>query len=80
MSSIMGGNELNFFYTGDELRKGISELASPNAPLDDIFLLDVLLDKAHYRDHLPESGEAPILGFFLDAGAESRTIANYREC
>jgi hypothetical protein len=65
----------DFEIAGEPERKGILELALSNAPLDDSFRLDAQLNKAHHRGHLPESGKAPIFGFFLDAGGLSEKKA-----
>ncbi|XP_047054529.1 zinc finger BED domain-containing protein RICESLEEPER 3-like [Lolium rigidum] len=65
---IVVGDELNCLYAGDELRKGISKLASFTAPPDAIFLQDALLDKAHLLDLRTVAGVAPTVGFFLDSG------------
>jgi hypothetical protein len=67
---IVGGDELNCLYAGDEPRKGISKLASITAPPDAIFLLDALLDKAHLLDLRTVAGVAPTVGFFLDSGGQ----------
>jgi hypothetical protein len=67
---IVGGDELNCLYAGDEPRKGISKLASITAPPDAIFLLDALLDKTHLLDLRTVAGVAPTVGFFLDSGGQ----------
>jgi hypothetical protein len=76
MASIVSGNELDFSYAGDELRKGIDKLDSPNASLDAIFLLEALLDTAHHRNCSVGSGMASTVGFVMNSGEVPRTISS----
>ena len=68
LKTVVTGDDDDLKFAGEPGRKGNFKLASPNAPLDDSFRLDAPFDKAHHRGHLPESGEAPILDFFLGSG------------
>jgi hypothetical protein len=69
-TTIVDGDEVNFLYAGDELRKGISKLAPLTAPRNAIFLLDALRVKAHLLDHRTGAGVAPIAGSFSDSGGQ----------
>jgi hypothetical protein len=53
---MVGGDELNITDTEDELRKGNIKFASLSAPLNTIFLLDVLLDMVHLLDPSTAAG------------------------
>jgi hypothetical protein len=66
--AVVAGDDNDLKFAGEPERKGNIKLASPIAPLDDSFRLNDPFDKAHHRGHLPESGEAPILDFFLGSG------------
>jgi hypothetical protein len=68
--AVMTGDDGDFEIAGEPERKGIVELTLSNAPLDDYFRLDALLDTVHHQGHLPEFGEAPILGFFHGSGGQ----------
>jgi hypothetical protein len=70
MKAVTAGDDDDLKIAGDPERKGNIKLAPPNAPLDDSFLLDAPLDEAHHRGHLPESGEASTLVFFLGSGGQ----------
>jgi hypothetical protein len=68
--AVTAGDDDDLMIAGELERKGNIKLAPPNASPDDSFLLDAPLDEVHHRGHLPESGEAPIIYFFLGSGGQ----------
>jgi hypothetical protein len=62
MASIMGGDELNFADTGDEVRKETAEFARLWASLEAIFLPEEIEDEAHLQDLTVGLETAPIGG------------------
>jgi hypothetical protein len=64
----MVGVALTDMISGEHLRKGMLKLDQFVAPLGACFRTEDLRVEAHLQDHLPESGAAPIAGFFSDAG------------
>jgi hypothetical protein len=70
MPSIVDGDGREIADSGEVLRKKMLKLGRLLALVDAYFRIAALRVEAHLLDHLPESGAAPIVGFFSVSGGQ----------